>query len=478
MAWENPVTTWGQAGKTVPGAGDFNRIEGNILHLQDTKETPAGAQAKAEAAEAAAKAYADQEVADLAGEGRTTETVKGNADALDAHLADYATQTKLGHVKIGKDLQVNNGEVSVDREFKSAGSYSTALGKNASATGTSSVALGSGASAERNTSTALGSGASATGTASTALGEGASAGSYSTALGRNASATGGSSVALGSGASATGTASTALGSGVSATGTSSIALGEGASAGTVSIALGSSVSAESYSIALGRNASATGGSSVALGRDASATETSSIALGRDASAEKNASIALGRNASAENGNEGVLGGGVDPLLTYKWIVPGNFTVSGTKNFEIPHPKPSKNATHVIRHGVVETDSQGDNLYRYKIESEKENDIQHIDLPDYFIHLNKDVQIFVTPQGHFGNGYGKLNRETEQLEIHCQYEGEYNVLVIGTRNDNHQSVQDWDIKGVEREIGESWTGETYSFSVNEIMEIEEIKEVLV
>ena len=34
MAWENPVTTWGQAGKTVPGAGDFNRIEGNIQHLR------------------------------------------------------------------------------------------------------------------------------------------------------------------------------------------------------------------------------------------------------------------------------------------------------------------------------------------------------------------------------------------------------------------------------------------------------------
>ena len=46
--WQNPITTWGQAGKTVPGAGDFNRIEGNIQHLQDTKETPDGAQAKVE----------------------------------------------------------------------------------------------------------------------------------------------------------------------------------------------------------------------------------------------------------------------------------------------------------------------------------------------------------------------------------------------------------------------------------------------
>jgi hypothetical protein len=46
MAWENPVTTWGQAGQTSPGVDDFNRIEGNILELQNTKETPAGAQAK------------------------------------------------------------------------------------------------------------------------------------------------------------------------------------------------------------------------------------------------------------------------------------------------------------------------------------------------------------------------------------------------------------------------------------------------
>ena len=49
MAWENPKTNWGQSGQTVPIADDFNRIEGNILHLQDTKETPAGAQAKVDA---------------------------------------------------------------------------------------------------------------------------------------------------------------------------------------------------------------------------------------------------------------------------------------------------------------------------------------------------------------------------------------------------------------------------------------------
>jgi len=44
MAWQTPKTNW--AAGNVPAASDFNRIEGNIQELQDTKETPAGAQAK------------------------------------------------------------------------------------------------------------------------------------------------------------------------------------------------------------------------------------------------------------------------------------------------------------------------------------------------------------------------------------------------------------------------------------------------
>jgi parallel beta-helix repeat protein len=77
MAWENPVTTWGQAGKTVPGAGDFNRIEGNILHLQDTKETPAGAQAKAGAVQAELNTHK----ADGASHSKTARFVIGTSTA-------------------------------------------------------------------------------------------------------------------------------------------------------------------------------------------------------------------------------------------------------------------------------------------------------------------------------------------------------------------------------------------------------------
>jgi hypothetical protein len=270
----------------------------------------------------------------------------------------------------------------------------------------------------------------------------------------------GSSLALGYNASA-GDYSVALGLNASAMGGSSVALGRDALAGYRAVALGSGAEAPwNYSVALGCNAFTAGNYSVALGYAASADFSS---------------VALGYGALAENDNEGILGG-TGSSSTSKWIVPGSFTVNGTKNFEIPHPKPEKKATHVIRHGAVESPTPGDTLYRWKVQATKDNDLVTIDLPDYFVWLNKDVQIFVTPQGHFGNGYGELNRETEQLEIHCQLAGEYNVLVIGTRNDDHPSIQEWYIKGVEREIGESWTGETYVFNVDEILEIEEIREV--
>lgn len=225
-----------------------------------------------------------------------------------------------------------------------------------------------------------------------------------------------------------------------------------------------------YELPFGFNAEALGVNSIAIGVSASTKKNQSVALGNGATAMGSRSVALGSGASADNDNEIAIG-----ISSRHTIVPGDFTVEGTKNFEIPHPKPDKKDTHRIRHGAVESPTAGDTLYRYKVQSAKENDVQTIDLPDYFIHLNKDVQVFVTPQGHFGNGYGEFNLDTEQLEIHCQLEGEYNVLVLGTRNDDHASVQEWDIKGVEREIGESWTGETYAFSVDEIMEVEEIKE---
>lgn len=250
-------------------------------------------------------------------------------------------------------------------------------------------------------------------------------------------------------------------------------IGRNLNVGDSTIVLGTNSNVQNYGLSIGNQAHSENGGTV-IGERSTASGLGSFLVGNNGEASGEWAFSLAGGKSINN-NVGIIG--IDGSLgTNKWIVPGAFTVQGTKNFEIPHPKPEKQSTHVIRHGAVESPTAGDTLYRYKVQANKDGDLVVIDLPDYFIWLNKNVQIFVTPQGHFGNGYGELNVETEQLKIHCQYKGEYNVLVIGTRNDDHQSVRDWDIKGVEREVGESWTGETYVFEVDEIIEVEEIKEV--
>ena len=300
-------------------------------------------------------------------------------------------------------------------------------------------------------------------------------------IGRNSNADDAGFIAIGDGAEATSDQLSSIAIGKNAKTDSflgrTVVIGENASAGDSSVVIGTdSQVSKGSGIAIGRNAKITTTTTdtyaIAIGRDSLISGGSwNIALGKEAESSAPYSAAIGDRAITENTNDIVVG-----INSHHTKIPGNFTVSGTKNFEIPHPKPEKKATHVIRHGAVESPTPGDTLYRYKITATKDNDLVTIDLPDYFIYLNKDVQIWVTGQGHFGNGYGILNRETEQLEIHCQNSGEYNVLAIGTRNDDHQSVQEWYIKGVEREVGESWTGETYAFSIDEIMEVEEIKEV--
>ena len=80
MAWQTPKTNWQAA--DVVSKDDFNRTEGNVQELQNTKETPAGAQSKVNAALNSAKQYTYQEVAEVSQE-------------LDAHKAAAAPHS--GH---------------------------------------------------------------------------------------------------------------------------------------------------------------------------------------------------------------------------------------------------------------------------------------------------------------------------------------------------------------------------------------------
>lgn len=116
-------------------------------------------------------------------------------------------------------------------------------------------------------------------------------------------------------------------------------------------------------------------------------------------------------------------------------------VSGS--FQINHPDPAKTDTHTLTHCFVESPTAGDNLYRFVVIVENGEAV--IELPAYYKHLNTDDQVWVTPQGHFGAGYGEVNEDQTELKIFANADGKYNVLLIGTRKDK-DAVDYW--QGVE------------------------------
>ena len=81
-------------------------------------ETPEGAQEKANIAEANAKNYADNKIDDLAGEGRTTETVKEVADDLVSHKANTANPHNVTKAQVGL-TNVDNVKQASKTEFDS-----------------------------------------------------------------------------------------------------------------------------------------------------------------------------------------------------------------------------------------------------------------------------------------------------------------------------------------------------------------------
>ena len=58
------------------------------------------------------------------------------------------------------------------------------------------------------------------------------------------------------------------------------------------------------------------------------------------------------------------------------------------------------------------------------------------LPDYYKFLNEQDQIWVTPKNHFGNAYGIMNEAQTCVDFVSDTDGEYTVLIIGTRKDDY------------------------------------------
>jgi hypothetical protein len=103
----------------------------------------------------------------------------------------------------------------------------------------------------------------------------------------------------------------------------------------------------------------------------------------------------------------------------------------TNLFKINHPDPSK--PHLMLfHSNVEAPTEGDTLYRYDINTC--NCFAEITLPDYFKHLNKNPQVWITPNDSFGNAYGIIDQNLSKVTICSDTDGNFSALILGTRKD--------------------------------------------
>ncbi|UCD55846.1 MAG: hypothetical protein JSV93_03450 [Candidatus Omnitrophota bacterium] len=191
----------------------------------------------------------------------------------------------------------------------------------------------------------------------------------------------------------------------------------------------------SYNTAIGDNAlrrNTTGAGNIALGKDTAyynITGSYNVFIGYQA-------------GFAETGSNKLY---IDNSGTSTPLIKGDFSANTVRingsfskqsgSFDITHPDPQKEKQgwH-LRHSFVESPTRGDNLYRWTVELENGHGI--IELPDYFRHLNENVQVWVSPKRHFGRAYGEADTGLTKITIKADNDGLYNVLAVGTRKDRY------------------------------------------
>jgi len=136
---------------------------------------------------------------------------------------------------------------------------------------------------------------------------------------------------------------------------------------------------------------------------------------------------------------GIIGTQSCTLYTYNLCNYGSFSAN-FKTFDIPHPNPLKSECGIrLKHTAIESPNAGDNIYRFNVTTS--NCSASIDLPDYYKFLNNNDQVYVYPKKQLGYGYGKMDIEQTKVDICTNVDGEYNVLIIGTRKDE-SSMKYW------------------------------------
>lgn len=129
--------------------------------------------------------------------------------------------------------------------------------------------------------------------------------------------------------------------------------------------------------------------------------------------------------------------GADTSANYTFYANELKKSSGT--FSIPHPDPSKRDIYLLEHSFVEAPTEGDNLYKFRIEASSCQ--ATLELPSYYKFLNRNTHVHTTPIGHFGHAYGELTPDEKCILFQTTQDGEYDVILIGTRKD-YQALETW------------------------------------
>jgi len=121
-----------------------------------------------------------------------------------------------------------------------------------------------------------------------------------------------------------------------------------------------------------------------------------------------------------------------------------YKTSGT--FTINHPNPNK-PHETLSHSFVETPTVGDNIYKYRVKAI--NCQASICLPDYYKHLNCNDHAHVSPVNNLGTAYAIVNEEQTTVTICTTADGDYDVILLGTRKDKDALSQRFNQVGAER-----------------------------
>jgi hypothetical protein len=120
-------------------------------------------------------------------------------------------------------------------------------------------------------------------------------------------------------------------------------------------------------------------------------------------------------------------------------VTGNFSVTGTKSFSIPHPYPPKrDQGYYLYHSCLETPNAGDTIERFQVSITNDSLHHMITMPDYYYYMCNNVMVLIQSVDTFGRSKYRLERDdtTQTVQVHVDVSdaGMYNIIVIGTRCD--------------------------------------------